>query len=82
MKIPNQVLRNDEGDVVGCMSVNIPTGASERGGGGRCGIGSQSVDSLLGELDYEDMLREVSKLPPSERAAALKALKRKRRMRV
>lgn len=83
MNTPMQILMNDGGDITGRMSVNIPTGASERMGGGSpfvsTGIGG-GVDTFLGQIDYEDMLREVSKLPPSQRAAALREMKRKRRL--
>ena len=37
------------------------------------------TDSILGSLDWEDMLREVSKLPPEQRADALKEMKKRRR---
>ena len=51
-------------------SVRFSHGRGESRGG--------NVDSLFGQFDREDMLREVSKLPPSQRADALKKLEEQR----
>lgn len=63
------------------LAVSLQERTYERGGGGFGATHGASTESILHRMDEEDMLKEVSKLPPSERKAALAEMRRAARER-